>query len=375
MGFLMKIGFASNDWSRSMKDAVGAPVMGGSGHIRLGQFFGPLRSKGIDVALGILAHNSVTGAFGVHAVNGSGDHFDCDVIVMQRYMHEQVISDMKKAQAIGQVVINDVDDWYWGLSQKNAAHSLVDPKNYPTENSEWYRRIIEQSDGVLVSTPFLHEKMSKWNENTILQTNYVSCAQYAEVEAFESDNPLKMVVGWMGSTAHRSGDLEILRPYTRQLEKFARFHHAGDFVQPKVPRFYKEIGASSGNVTTSPFVAPNQVQLGMKFQVGIVQLNNIPFNHAKSYIKGLEYAAAGIPFVASWSPQYEELTQTHMIGDLAGSPADYVDLLEKYFYPEERAKESALLRRRVKKFDVKVGAGLMYKAIRQIHKATWNERR
>ena len=34
----MKVGFASNDWSRSVIEQFGRPVMGGSGHIRIGQY-------------------------------------------------------------------------------------------------------------------------------------------------------------------------------------------------------------------------------------------------------------------------------------------------------------------------------------------------
>ncbi len=45
-----------------------------------------------------------------------------------------------------------------------------------------------------------------------------------------------------------------------------------------------------------------------KIDIGIVPLNNVLFNHAKSFIKGLEYAAAGVPFISSGDiPEYEYL--------------------------------------------------------------------
>jgi hypothetical protein len=58
---------------------------------------------------------------------------------------------------------------------------------------------------------------------------------------------------------------------------------------------------------TSPLTHINDYASGFKFDVGIVPLNDIPFNHAKSNIKGLEYMAAGIPFIASDLPEYRVL--------------------------------------------------------------------
>jgi hypothetical protein len=367
----MKIGFASNDWSRSMTTTNGLPIMGGSGHMRVGQYIPFLRKKGIDVALGILAHNNITGTFGIHSWDNTGDHFDCDVIVMQRYMHKNVLVDMKRAQASGQIIINDVDDWYWGLSKKNAAYSMSDPTLNPDENIQWYKNILEQSDAIFASTPFLHRKLSEWNDSVYLQTNYVNTDQYKDVPPFESPNKHKLVVGWMGSTSHRSGDLEILKPYSAQITRFATFHHTGDIKVPHVPRFFKEIGVSAGSVTTSPFLPPYQLQDGFKFQVGIVPLTNIPFNHAKSYIKGLEYAAAGVPFVCSYSPQYEELVAEHGIGVMVNDPSEYPVLLEKFRDSDYLKETSKTIRKRVKKFDVRIGAEHMYKKILKIHKEHW----
>lgn len=371
----MKIGFASNDWSRTMITPNGMPVMGGSGHIRAGQYIQPLRKKGIDVAVGILAHNSMTGTFGVHSFDGSGDHFDCDVIVMQRYMHKQVLPDMKRAQAAGQIIVNDVDDWYWGLSEKNAAYAASKPSLNPDENIQWYKNILIESDAIMVSTPFLQNKILEWNDNVHLHTNYVTVDQYKDVTAFESPNPHKLVVGWMGSTAHRSGDLEILKPYSYEISRFATFHHTGDFQATSVPRFYKEIGVSAGIVSTSPFLPPYQLHKGFLFQVGIVPLTNIPFNHAKSYIKGLEYAAAGVPFVCSYSPQYDELVSEHGIGFMANDPSEYPRLLEQFTDKDYLAETSADIRKKVKKFDVRIGAERLYKTIQKIHKGYWREKR
>lgn len=359
----MKIGFASNDWSRSAVDPLGRPVMGGSGYIRIGQYIKHYKSTGIEAVVGILAHNSKTGTFGIHSWDGH-DYFDCDVIVMQRYMHKQVLPDMQRAQAAGQVILQDVDDWYWGLSKKNHAYDASDPLKNPDENINWYENIIKNSDGVIASTPFLFNRMQEWNENTVLHTNYVDTNMFAK--AYEHEPKLKIVVGWMGSTAHRSGDLEILKPFSKKISEFATWHHTGFMNVPHWPKFHKEIGVEAGATTTSPFVAPYELNKGIKFDVGIVPLTDVAFNHAKSYIKGLEYAAAGVPFVCSWSPQYEELTKKHGIGVLASKPADYVKELHKFKDFDYRSEVAAKNRISVRKFDSKIGSERLYKNIQTL---------
>jgi hypothetical protein len=69
----------------------------------------------------------------------------------------------------------------------------------------------------------------------------------------------------------------------------------------------------------------------LPIDIGIIPLNNIQFNHAKSFIKGLEYAAAGVPFVASALPEYE-LLASQGIGRIARTDAEWeanlTDLLD-----------------------------------------------
>lgn len=358
----MKIGFATNDWSLSMRDPFNRPVMGGSGHIRIGQYLKEFNKRGVDFCVGVLTFNRSNEVFGIRTWDGI-DFFDCDVIVMQRYMHKKVFDDMHKAQSSGQVIINDVDDWYWGLSEKNAAYNLVDPSINKDENIEWYEKILRKSDGVITSTPFLYSKMNEWNSHVSLHTNFVERYLYTTRKEHSNNKPNSIVVGWMGSTAHRSGDLEILRPYANEISRFATWHHTGAVIAPNVPKFHNEIKVSAGLVTTLPFLPPYDLKNGFKFDAGVVPLSNVPFNHAKSYIKGLEYACAGVPFVASWSPEYEVLVEEHGIGFLAEHPKKFVKLLKNLVDVDYRQSVADDIRKKVKQFDVSVGAPILLKTI------------
>jgi glycosyltransferase involved in cell wall biosynthesis len=69
-------------------------------------------------------------------------------------------------------------------------------------------------------------------------------------------------------------------------------------------------------------------KLFKEIDIGIVPLTNIPFNHAKSFIKGLEYAAAGVPFVASYSPEYQYLADNG-IGRIANNQEEWIYHLDQ----------------------------------------------
>lgn len=363
-GEVMKIGFATNDWSRTLKYKDGTPCLGGSGHVRTGQYIMPLRSIGYDVVIGVLAFNSKTKRFGVHDFYGH-DHFDCDVMVLQRYMHQDVLRDMRLVMDKGQIILNDVDDWYWGLSDHNAAKSMTDPSKNPTENIEHYKNILKECSGIISSTPFLTDKLKQWNQNTAMQQNYVDIDAFDKRKHSRIEKP---IVGWMGSTAHRSGDLHILRGYAQRLNTKVKWHHTGHVDSVHFPKFWDEIKVPAGNVSRTNFLNPKELKEGMKFDIGLVPLTDIPFNSAKSWIKGIEYAAGGIPFVASPLDEYVRLQEEYGIGILAKKPRDYIKHIESLLDYDYRKSEADKNYEAVQSLNIKIGARKLSKVIESLVK-------
>ncbi|MEL0097966.1 MAG: hypothetical protein VW907_00255, partial [Opitutae bacterium] len=193
----MKIGFVAEDFTSSNIDMLGRPIWSGPTWVRLAQYSDHLTEMGVAHRCGSLAFNKKWGIFGVCDLKGK-IWFDCDVIVLQRYMDAEVKAEMRMAQALGQIFINDVDDWYWGLSKKNAAYSASDPRRNPLRNRNIYAEIISMSDGVIASTPFLYEKLSHWNSRTVLHGNYVDLKRFKKY--WQHEDKEKIVVGWVGST-------------------------------------------------------------------------------------------------------------------------------------------------------------------------------
>ena len=353
----MKIGFASTDFSQTVKDEKGHPVWGGAGWARLGQYVNRLP---LDVVSGAPAFHK--GVFGVSDWDGRL-HFDCDIIYLQRAMFSDIPDRMLEARANGQIIINDIDDWYWGLSPSNGAFKASHPKLNERENTNHYRMILSRSDLVTVSTPYLADRISKFVECPIvLIRNYIEVDKFSAREQDKTDQP---VVGWVGSTAHRSGDLEIMKGILDPLQRAGeiRVHHSG--YNSGHPRFADAVGIDSEHVTTLPMASPQDYPKLFKFDVGIVPLSSAPFNEAKSYIKGLEYAAAGIPFVATATQEYSQLADEG-IGVAVKKSKHWISELRKLRDPDLRTERAAQYSELVKKHDVSFGADLLTKLFTQV---------
>ena len=89
-----------------------------------------------------------------------------------------------------------------------------------------------------------------------------------------------------------------------------------------------------------PLLAPFEYPFGFAFDIGIVPLNDVVFNIAKSWIKGIEYAAAGVPFIASEMDEYKRLHNKYGIGRLASTTEEWVSHFEELLDPKVRATEA-----------------------------------
>jgi len=261
----------------------------------------PMTVAGIKGRMGLPAWDGNQG-FGVKETHDTGI-FGFNTVVLKLIMNRWTPKQIELAQALGQRIIVDVDDYHEALTPANAAYDATDPEKNKIANREFYQQVIEAADIVTVSTPFLYDIYSQQRKNVYMIRNGVSMRQF-ERRKHTSQKP---VFGWAGATNYRNNDLEQLSEWLPDFleEHDLYFHHAGH--QDKAPSFAEVTGIATSRVMTSPLTNINDYASGFKFDVGIVPLNDIPFNHAKSNIKGLEYMAAGIPFIASDLPEYRVL--------------------------------------------------------------------
>lgn len=341
----MKIGFATNDWSPDLKSPEGHPAWGGSAWARFGQYITPLRAD-YTVTYGRLI--GAKGRLGVRDWDGT-DHLDLDVVIMHRWMLESLLPLVEAAKANGQYIINDVDDWYWGMSTSN--HAWRTAFAFPDENINHYKHIICASSLITTSTPYLASRMLAWSKTPIhIVENHVDFSRFKQV--IQSDEP---TIGWVGATSVRSNDLERMRGVLCQLEDEFKFHHSGA-IPGREHEFAEAVGVKSA--TTSLMVSPHLYSTLFSFDVGIVPLSDIPFNHAKSFIKGLEYAASGVPFVASPVGEYIRLNKQFGVGHVGTNPRNFVKLLRMMHDRKVREEIAAMNLIGARRFDISNGVSI-----------------
>lgn len=315
------------------------PIPGGCAYYRC---FLPMQAMRIEARLGLPAWTGEDG-FGIQSDKNEA-LFGFDLVVMKLLMDRRLPNQMRMAQALGQKIIVDVDDFYDDLPESNLAHEATDPTLHKFANREHYREIILTADMVTVTTPFLLDYYSRIHPCVRMIRNGVLPEQF-DVRKVRDRKP---VLGWVGGVPWRGGDLETMRGWLPDfLEKHdLMFHHAGHAemvpgsdrpVQP----IWELTGIPRERITTSPLRVLDEYHLMFDFDIGLIPLNDIPFNHAKSCLKGLEYSASGIPFVASALPEYEYLAQCG-VGRIAYDPDDWVRHLEALLDYRTRKRDARI---------------------------------
>lgn len=307
----MSIAWITNDWI--VGEHSGTITPGGCAYYRC---YLPASVTGQRSRLGYPAWDGIRG-FGVKENNRLGV-FGFKDVMLKLIMDKWTPDLIQRAQAMGQRIYVDIDDHYEGLTEANLAYEITHPDKNRRTNRDHYHRVIMAADVVTVSTPFLLEWWSQRRDNVVMVRNGVNHRQFTRIKHINR----KPVIGWVGVTGFRNNDLEQLQHWLPAFldEHDLMFHHAG--YDPNYPHISTLTGINPARVTTSPTVPITHYDSILNFDIGLVPLNNIPFNEAKSNIKGLEYAAKGIPFIASPLPEYRALHETGA-GNLANTPDEW----------------------------------------------------
>lgn len=231
---------------------------------------------------------------------------DPDVLVICRIMGEYVPDAIRRIKARGDTsVVFDVDDWFAGLPGYNPASQL------PDELIANMHQAMREADLITCSTPELAEGYSVLNRTVVLPN-------YLNPEIWQPFQDIARVrghihVGWAGAFHWRGADLELLRPWIYDfLDRHpeVRFAAIGcrellewlgidGLTTPQLPAGPK---TSVRNRDLHPYV--HLPAMLANLDIGLVPLVQNRFNQAKSWCKGLEYGAMGVPAVASPSREY-----------------------------------------------------------------------
>jgi hypothetical protein len=285
------------------------------------------KENGIDIEVRNYL-NAETIGDSIHRILDEG----YDLVIYQRPLDKMLVDSIPFFQKMGTKVIVELDDDLERTPPSNVAYSAVHPGANPKSNWNHLKRACSLADAMIVSTPSLQRyKPGK----AIVIRNKVP------VWTTEIDHQKGQGLGWSGTLAVHAEDLHETRGALASYEMMIIGEKKG---VKEVLRLEKE-PHETGWLSIDEYLAA----VG-ELDVGIAPLALTTFNRGKSYLKILEYAAGGTPFVCSPTPEYEYFVEKSGCGFVARKFKDWRRYVDMLMTDEAlRATQGALARDYVKR--------------------------
>lgn len=303
-----------------MKVLALAADSGGCGFYRLRAPAEELKLLGVDVTVdeGIDA-DAVKSADGTITVNEL--HTDADLIVVQRPLDASMSGVIEQAHKQGIATVVEIDDDFSMVHKQNVAHGGMYGK---LSGHEWVSNACLIADHVTVSTPQL-TKYARHGRSSILR----NCVPESIFDTLgEKSDGVWPRIGWSGSVQTHPTDLQQTKGAVADVLRKNNLSFSvvgdGEYVHTALALDAETQVFNTGWVPIDEYYS----HVAAFLDVGIVPLEISPFNQAKSALKGLEFAALGIPFVASPTREYERM-EAYGVGKTAKSPGDWRKHLQR----------------------------------------------
>jgi len=264
------------------------------------------------------------------------EHPGCDIIVLQRPLHYQLLECIPLLQAKGVQVVVELDDDFENIHPRNIAWSMSHPNMSPERNWRFLKQACSLADRMVVSTPALQ----RYKLGAVVVPNFVP-RWYTELPV--DNRPDTPTVGWSGSTETHPQDLQEVGNSVARLMR--------DGWDLKIVGTGKGVARAFGiREDTDMHNGLGWVDLDtypvemQRMSVGMVPLQSSPFNQAKSWLKGLEWASLGVPFVASPTQQYIKLSDKYGIGTISLKAKHWYSHVNNmnYWAEGQKARESVI---------------------------------
>ncbi len=255
---------------------------------------------------------------------------ECDLIILQRpghYLQPQLIVALRKA---GIAVIVDMDDDMSKIASNHVAYHIYNPKSATKFSWKTAMEACKVATMVTTSTAQLMKVYAPHGRGMVLD-NYVPEA-YLD---FDEERP-EPGFGWAGTVSSHPDDLWVLgNSVNRLMAEGHKFTVVGDGKKITETLRLRHPYEVTGPVALEDWARTVQRSL----HIGMVPLASTAFNASKSRLKGIEYMAGGVPWVASPRQEYRRLNRESGCGLLADTPKQWYEQLKRLLTDEVLYKE------------------------------------
>lgn len=263
-----------------------------------------------------------------------------DLLVMQRVGTPGQYHVMKWASEQGVATVLDFDDAMWCIDQNNLAWRSWNRPNPMNQHWEWCEEAAAIVDLVTVTTEALARHYGRRHHRTEILPNRIPQAALDLPRKPENE---VFTAGWAGYTKTHPGDCEVSAPAAHAvLEAGGRLTVIADAAGAA-----REWGLDYGQVDSVPpqKIGPDYFSSLSHLDLMLVGLRDTAFNRAKSTLKVLEAAAAGVPSIAPDNAPHRALVKSGFPVTLASKPSEWADAAKRHALmpPVERRALSELL--------------------------------
>lgn len=254
---------------------------------------------------------------------------DADVIVLQRPAHPLQPQMIEMMRDNGIAVVVDMDDDMSTIDPANIAYHTYRPGSRSGLSWKNAAESCRLATLVTTSTKHLQRTYAKHGRGMVLD-NYVPEA-YLSMEKGDVFN-----FGWAGTTKSHPKDLQVAGGvYQRLIDEGFPFKVVGGWSNVKVAAKLRDRVDCTGSIPLVDWVRT----IARELHIGMVPLAASSFNTSKSRLKGIEYMAAGVPWVGSPREEYRRLNRESGCGLLANTPKEWYEKLKLLLTDEVLHKE------------------------------------
>ncbi|MEJ2701033.1 MAG: glycosyltransferase family 4 protein [Sedimentisphaerales bacterium] len=245
--------------------------------------------------------------------------------------------DVLSLRRYGRKVIYDFDD--------AVMYSDRNPERYSRSRFVRFRKVVKLADVVIAGNSYLAEHAGRFNSNVEILPTGLDVKAYQTHNVAKNDGKIRLV--WIGSQS----TLKYLAEIKPALEEIgARFDNV--VLRIICDKFFS---LHNMEVEKQQWSEKTQVSDLSGCDIGLAPLPDNPFTRGKCGFKILQYAAAGLPVIASPVGVNAQYVSNGITGFHAANIPQWIERMASLIENEQLRKNMSLeTRRPIERFDISV---------------------